>query len=277
MGRKRSTPPISLFSFQDIITSVTAILIVIVLCMCLELLEKTESTAESIQTELVADLRQSLADLRRQLDEMSASPPVTEDLATVAAVSPSELRARLQDYQRNTLAADQKLRQEETRQTELRQQLTRAAAALFDRKTDVDELNRLESQISEVQSRLASLEALDRPIYSMPRGSNRTGWLVVVTSGLIECALLGESRPPLQFRETPGRIPGVESAAQAFLKWVDQSKDPNRYFMILVRPDGAGEFSAIEDRLESRAIAFGFDVVDAQQALIDPVHGAGQP
>lgn len=65
--RGRSGPAISLFAFQDIITSVTAIVIVVVLFLALDLVQRKESARADSPVGVAADLTDRIAELKREL------------------------------------------------------------------------------------------------------------------------------------------------------------------------------------------------------------------
>ena len=278
MSRKRSQPPISLFSFQDIITSVTAIVIVIVLCLTLELLERTSHSAETVDAAAVEALQAAVALLRSQLTEHLSQPASDPSLlAAAAAVTPNQVANEISERERQLADATAMLNRERTRAAELQKEQARVGALRFHARADLEELEHLEDRIRQAEVRLKNLLEIDRPVFMMPRGSRREGWLVVVDGSRIEAARIGVQSPPVKFGSSSVN-PGLDtSAALEFLKWADASLVGQRYFMIVVRPGGAVLFQELEEGLTSRSIPYGFDVIAADQALLDPTIGAGSP
>jgi hypothetical protein len=278
MSRKRSQPPISLFSFQDIITAVTAIMIVIVICLTLELLDRTTASAETVATVAVEELRLAVNALQTQLQAFElqeASDPSM--LAEAAAVTPNALASQITELEHLLVDAKAALNQERTRAEQLQQESAKVDAQRFNARAELSELEQLDERVRHTQSRLQSLQNTKRPIYAMPRGSTREGWLVVVNANSIEAARIGVTSPPVEFQRTPG-LGGTETtAASQCLKWIDTARGTERYFMVVVRPGGAELFQKLEDGLQSRQISYGFDVTSADQPLLDPVVGTGAP
>ena len=98
--RGRSGPTISLFSFQDIITSVTAIVTVITLLLALDLVQRKQSKAGDSSGNLAVELVARLAAAEVELAELNAVAGTTDDLVReVAATSPAELRNEIAERQ----------------------------------------------------------------------------------------------------------------------------------------------------------------------------------
>ena len=92
MRRRDQTAPMSLFSFQDIITSVTGIIITVTLVLALELVQ---SLAERQSTETPAVARQvrtALEEARQQVEALRSQVRNEGDrVARWAALSPHQL------------------------------------------------------------------------------------------------------------------------------------------------------------------------------------------
>lgn len=278
MSRKRSQPPISLFSFQDIITSVTAIMIVIVICLTLELLERDEASAVSVSSIAAQDLRAAVISLQSRLAELqSQTRGDTSMLAEAAAVTPNQVTSQIQELERQLEDAQSVLNQEQARSEKLGQESARVDALRFNASAEIVELEQLQDRLRRAEVRLQDLMELKRPIFTMPRGSDRDGWLVVVNSNSIEAARIGVREPPIVFHESRGSLGFKSSAAASYLKWVDASRSHQRYFMIIVRPGGDEEFETVKGGLDSRRIPYGFDVIGFGEPLLDSVVGAGPP
>lgn len=278
MSRKQSQPPISLFSFQDIITSVTAIVIVIVMCLTLELMEKSTRSTESIDSVAVESLQAAVESLRIQLNELQsktiADPSV---VAEAASVTPNQVTNEIAELKRQLNDSAAKLALEQRRTDDLRYRSESVDAMRFDGKAELDELEQIEDRIRDAEVRLQKLSEIKRPIYVMPRGSNRDGWLVVIDSDSIEAAQIGVQAPPIKFQEPQNRLGFNDSLVSDFMKWVDGSNGSQLYLMIVVRPGGAEHFQDLEDALSTRSISYGYDVTSAGQQLLDATIGAGTP
>ena len=96
MSRRRNNQPtISLFSFQDIITSVTAILILVVLILTLELISRKYDAAASdpeTQKRVTSEAVAELEALVNRISNESASESQRVLGTAVPAIPESELR-----------------------------------------------------------------------------------------------------------------------------------------------------------------------------------------
>jgi len=121
----KKSNPISLFSFQDIITSLTGIMIVIVLVILLQIVESAEiAVNEARQTpesaELIRkkeELLKAKAELTKQLDSMSRFNQPFSELSEI------ELKRRIEGKRKILNAEKEKIRNlEETLKKELEKQ-----------------------------------------------------------------------------------------------------------------------------------------------------------
>src|SRR5690606_25876120 len=142
-------------------------------------------------------------------------------------------------------------------------------AAEFDAQPLVDELEELSRRQAALEETLET--ASDRPVYTMPRGDDRRGWLVVLSGVEIAAAPIGSPLSPSVFRKE-----GLfsESAEDAFLEWARQQDRASSYFLLLVKPSGAASYDRIETALRSEGFGFGFDLAAEDRILLDPERGA---
>jgi hypothetical protein len=108
---KKDTP-ISLFSFQDIITCLTGIMIVVVLIILLQLVEAmTKHAAASPLAEEVKELRQREKELAAVRDSLlSSGESIDEEVRQYAAFSAEELKMMLEEYADKLKAKDEEMK-----------------------------------------------------------------------------------------------------------------------------------------------------------------------
>lgn len=272
--RGRSGPAISLFAFQDIITSVTAIVIVVVLFLALDLVQRKEVARADSPVGVAADLTDRIAELKRELERLQAETTRTDaTVRELAQFSPAELQAEVTAAERS-LQDLQSRGKELTARHEVWESRQKAAlAARFDLRPQQLQLERTRQAIQDLQREIEEGRTDKRPIYGLPRGITAGGWVAVIEAETIFVAPLGKRARPLQFEQ--GAFPLVTgTAAGAFLRWVSDEKQERAYFLLLVRPGGAGQFYEIESKFNDTSILYGFDVIDAQQVILHPEKGA---
>ena len=272
--RGRSGPVISLFSFQDIITSVTAIVTVIALLLALDLVQRKQAQSDDSSGALAAELTRRLEQVTTELAELRAAADSTDELVReVAATSSAELRNEI--AQRESAIAE--LERERARLE--RQRVTWQAREKTERaeQFDLEPVRRQQAQVAsetvELERRTEQERQDDRILFTMARGSNREGWLVVIDSQRIEAAPLGRPARPVAFVATGLPVLGT-SAAEAFGNWIDEQGHRSAYFLLLVRPDASSAFDDVQEMLTKKSVSHGFDLVGADQALLDPERGA---
>ncbi len=272
--RGRSGPTISLFSFQDIITSVTAIVTVIALLLALDLVQRKQSQSSDSSAALAVELVKSLERAESELARLRTVAESTDDLVReVAATSPAELRNEI--AQRESAIAE--LERERTRLQQQGKVWHAREKEELSEQFDLEPLN--EEQLktartaSELERQQADERAENRTIFSLPRGMQKEGWLAVIDSREISVAPLGRPAKPTIFVATGSRLFG-SSAANNFGKWVDAQKLSSAYFLLLIRPDAADAFDDVQQKLERKSVSHGFDLIDADQTILHPERGA---
>lgn len=265
MARGRSGSVVSLFAFQDIITSVSGILIVVVLLMALELIEQPEADAAS-QTAAVQTMTESLAAAESERDSLKRRLAAeTDAVKTASETSAGELARQIAEFDseiRRLGAQIQNLKSDA-------EKLDAAAAALevkeFDSAKEFAEIEQLRRRAQDLRNEIEATRNDDRTVYTLPRGINKAGWIVVLADDEIAVAPIGIAARPTRFHSD-------STAADEFLAWV-KTHDSD-YFLLLIRPTGIDHFDTVEQDFHDRSIAYGFDVVGEQVTVLHPERGA---
>ncbi len=284
--RRRSAAAFSLFSFQDIITSVTAILILLVLILSLELVTRRQeaaaadpkTTRASLQTAVAA--LQSLAGtlaavvppdqtrplVRRTLSELARDTRIVEDQAQ-QAIADAEA-ARAVEGRARAMAAAAVSRLQDAKQTYADVDRMKEEAARVD-----EEARKLSLENDEESTRLAQKreQLVDQPspgaelVFNAPENSASQAWIIEVSSDGLTVVKLGTNQ-----RRSLGVGVGPGSAAAQWLTQLSAGRD---HALILVRPSGASSVDAIRQSLGEAGISFGIDLIGEEQVVRD---GAGE-
>ena len=298
MSRRRSSSAaFSLFSFQDIITSVTAILILLVLILSLELVTRRQEAA-------AADSKVSRASLQ-------ATAAALQALAgTLAAVVPPDEPRPLVRRTRSELARDVRVVEDQARQETADAEAARAvegharalAATAVSRlkaaqeiRDDVALVKEEAARVDEEAKKLAlhneqeadrlarkREEIVEQPspgaelVFNAPKNSATQAWIVEVSSeGLTVVKLGTNQKRSLGLGVEPG------SAAADWLEGLDAGRD---HALILVRPSGVDSVDDIREGLGNAGIFVGIDFIGEDQVVRDGVgeakeqpDGAEQP
>ena len=282
--RRRSAAAFSLFSFQDIITSVTAILILLVLILSLELVTRRQEAAAADPKTTRASLQAAVAALQSLAGTLAAIVPPDEPRPLVRRTrSELERDTRILEDQAQQAIADA----EAARAVEGRARAMAAAAVsrLQDAKqthADVDrmkeeavqldqEATKLALENDEESTRLARKreQLVDQPspgaelVFNAPENSTSQAWIIEVSSDGLTVVKLGTNqRRSLGFGVGPG---------SAAAKWLAQLSAGRDHALILVRPSGASSVDPLRQSLGEAGISFGIDLIGEEQVVRDGV------
>jgi hypothetical protein len=290
MRRRRSQhPTISLFSFQDIVTSVTAILILIVLILSLELISRKFEHAARDGAATKASLLTVLTDLRTAADRLRAAVDASRSPLDGWVDVPSERdlkilrdqldRALLQlaDAQRvNSLARRHAIAAEDT----LAAQRASAVAAQRDEQRAEDLEAEARSQAArnaedeaqqDVQKR--DIAARDAPgaelVFRRPVDDTRQPWLVEISDAGFSVLRLGSG-------DVQHFDPSVEDGSQG-LAWLNRLAPARDYVLMLVRPSGVELAFGARAAIEAANLPFGMDFIGEGQVVRDGAVGNRNP
>lgn len=280
--RRRAAAAFSLFSFQDIITSVTAILILMVLILALELLTRRQDAAAADTTVSRASLQNAAATLEALVVQLSAVVPSDNPQPLVRRTrSELERDVRVIENQAQQAATDA----ETARVIEGRAKALAAAAAsrleaVQDVRDEVDRVKEMAAKVAE-EAKKVSLEneqeadrqakkreeIVDEPspgaelVFNAPEDAGTQAWIVEVSSDGLTVVKLGTNK-----KKVLGADAGPGSASSA---WVLELKPRQDHALILVRPSGVDRVESIRERLSDAGISFGIDFIGEDQVVRD--------
>lgn len=282
MGRRKPTAAFSLFAFQDIITSVSAILILVMLLLTIELVTRrrqqaaTDPAASRRQIAATADKLESLVvQLRDDVAERKAQRP-TRSLVNAQAERErvqKELEAtqrRLGETRRARDAASKHTAEVETEATERADEIQLLTDLETQLETDsreaetLDQANRLEQERQEKRKR----EIADTPrsgtelVFNPPADSDRRAWLVELSGDGVTVVLLGGDRTERLGRDA---APGSR-----FGRWLSELTPDGDYCLLLVRPSASDDVEQeVQRGLSDAGIRHGIDLIGEDQTVRD--------
>lgn len=261
--RRNSAPPISLFSFQDIITSVTGIMILVTLMLGLELVQRTENSPQQKTNELSAEMESTLetvaveiGTVKEQLRERQ------QQVMDFAGIDPLALRQELADVEEINQRLAGELSTSERKRREAGHREEAAAAEKTRRDTDRRLVEELQERIKEAQAELRRLKDSNRVIYNPAAGTSKRPWVVEISDQGFLAAEIGKAERALQFAD-----------ASSFRRWAARRDSRTEYFVLLIKPTGIDKFDAVSEALKKLNFDLGFDLLTASQT-IDPEQGA---
>lgn len=285
-GRGREAA-ISLFSFQDIITSVTAIMILLVLILSLELVTRVPGRQVS------AEDRRTAADLRRSLDEVRqrvaairhAAGDAREEALAIAGFDAEETRARTAAAGRQRDAGRSEIRSLASRLSETRS-LQREAERSLSRSQSRDTIPQA-GEIEALEVRTVEIEAANREeerrqeeerrrLASQPRRSSR----------LVFNAAPEDGRSPVLLDVSQRGLVGLDPADGSLVRlgafrfgppgalgrWLAGLDQDSQYVVVLLRPSGVDSYDAVRDAVVEAGLGIGLELIGEaiEVAVNDP-------
>jgi cell division protein FtsB len=267
MGRRRRTAlaKFSLFSFQDIITCLMGIMLLLTLLIALQIVEHPVRSSAQISDRRAA-LEATIAKLEQQTAELRQQANLNRQMLASGALTNSELLAPQVDeaITAHTAAATElkQLQAAAAAQAQAAASAVRAAGEV--RASSTAERLRLVSEMSRMQSLLDNVQMGNRVIYNSHRGAAGTCWIVEVTNdATIHAAPMGRAQKPLLLGDT-----------EAALSWIRAERRRGSEFLILLKPDAANATDLIPETLRNERIPHGYDLLGQDQTALDPERGA---
>lgn len=282
---RSSASPVSLFAFQDIITSVTAIMILLVLILTLELISRQKLKGIPPDDRRVAqELRLSMEAMRERLAALRSDTVDAKQTALrVAGQSPREIEATQQATQATNatlasgiasleaqLAAAQKQRRAAesnlvaleksattVRQNQERAVLDHAAAQALEEKNraEADRQRDVEKDLDEGTSAPSTL------IFNPPQDGSLTPILTEVSStGVAVFTADGDG-----VRDFGWGLLGPSSEFSGWLRARDKHRE---YIVIMLRPSGIEKFKPMRDAVLASGLQLGVELVSEEMDIV---------
>ena len=271
--RGRSGPTISLFSFQDIITSVTAIVTVITLLLALDLVQRKQAQSSDSSESIVNDVAARVQEMETEIATLKTSLRTAANVAQdVAETSLAELKSEVSGRRASIAELEAQRSKLESQVAEWQRRQKQELTRQFDQQPMKEQQQTITKTVAELEREIAEVESDERTIYQMPRGSAKSGWIVIVDAGVIDVAPIGQRRKPVRF----GKKGFGGTAGASLVSWINAQKLDKEYFFFLVRPEGIIEYAELDRLLAGSGISRGFDLIDMEEEILDPERGASR-
>ncbi|TWT35588.1 hypothetical protein KOR34_04810 [Posidoniimonas corsicana] len=263
MRRSRHENAFSLFAFQDIITAVTGVVVLLTLMLAVELVQRKEisldpgspsSAARAAELSALVDEAETLEKTLREIQAL---------VEEAAAVPFNAISQRKRELEKSVLSMEEESRNlsGEINRVELSRQ---QAAAKSEALSETVDLDTLRQQLGALKSRLNSLLVSPRVAYNPSPLARKSALLVDLSPEFIRVSRPGLREPLVQFdkTQTPARIDDLSTWAI--------SRDPgDEYFVILVRPKCLAMFDETQRRLRELGFDLGIDLLGPTAVLSD--------
>jgi hypothetical protein len=255
--RNRSDPPVSFFSFQDIILTTAGILILSTLLMVLT--SAASPSLEAKAPELADDallrearlLEDEVASLRDRAEALAGAARLIRDLPK------SDLPAELARINRGIAEKQSELKQAEER---LRVEVNAAESAAREAANAEAAAKVAEAEAAAATAALRGAE--DRPRRFIVGREDRKPLLVEVDDGVVRVGEVADDGRLKLLGQWRGRLAEVE-----FTKWAGSRDRLREYFVFYVRPEGVVLFESVKDAVKGLRFAVGWEACPRSMEL----------
>ncbi len=275
--RSLNSTKISFFAFQDIITSVSGILILVTLILATELDRPSSRATQDADPELERQLSETL---RHQV-EVDAQNQNLQTLLLAAETAPAT-----EKLESDITRLRAQLAEEKKRHSSLAEQLAASQAAieardrtlgLTDLKAQIQrvlqEVESLAHQEAAVRKEMASLGERVTSVQSkLLKLREREGklWLIPDNTSTIKepiLAVISAAGAKLERFDHPADAKefGKSSARTDFGSYLAQAKPLDQYVVFLVRPSGIALFGSLVKMAREKGFEVGFDALEEEK------------
>lgn len=259
MSRRKESAPFSLFAFQDVITSVCGVVVLVTLILALELTRRVVDDSPTPPTSNATEARETreqIERLRVKLASIESSVTTTDPVDATPNVSLDEARSKLTSAKTLLEAAKEErrtLREERVRAEKLE-------SSFSAREAKIEELKRLQSASKE-ELRAATSSSDETPderriLYETAKETRETPWYVDISGGRVVVWSTSTAEERKEFL-----------SAVDFLTWAQERPRAKEYFVLIVRPSGAEWFDLISYSLEDLGYKIGVDLIGEKREL----------
>ena len=276
MGKKKNRGnPVSLFAFQDIITSITGIMILVVLLLILEIISR--KTEEAIvapikqveidklikkQQQLEAQLNQAQRHREKRKLELKKMFEKTTQLENIskklngAKRQLALLEATLDKLKQQDISLNAQIQQEkhESKQLELRKKKY---------SSQQQQLDDTKSKIAEYKTKIKQLENTteemsNRVHYRLNRKENKNPILLQCSNKGIKIKKYHSSKI-IRFNDDSNNYTNI---IRQFQEWLSSRNHRNEYYVILIKPSSFGYVSDIILNLQLKKFEYGMEPLE---------------
>jgi hypothetical protein len=265
MKRKASGPSVSFFAFQDIITAVVGIFILITLLLVLELAQRVEAAASTPTADIsaVEEMIETLqGEVERMTEEIQDRIKSQNDTAGINEFNRQEETEKLEDKSKvltqqiasaNEMATDLSTKIAAAKQEE--NKLLMQSEELSSQRSLLEEL---ENRLAEVQNEINRLESDDTPVFRDQTEQGR--FITLITLGARQI----EIRDALtKFKDD---YTGSRRTNDLFA-WLDANDLSSRQIYLVVKPGGTDDFHTVQKHLDDSSAIYGFNVSGAAESV----------
>lgn len=265
MGSSRNrASAFSLFAFQDIITSVTGIMVFVTLMLALELLNRVQNAPPIKTAEVLTQLDTAIQTTEARVRTLEERREASQDrLNRLAGVRPDTIRNNLRNLRSLTLELEKDIANLGLDYSSAQKRLEDARAYRSQHDNDERKLGALMIEAKRLREEIERLKRTGRIIFTPRADNTKTPWLVQIASGEVLTARYGSQTPAKVFR-----------SAHDFVRFACNKDPAKEYFVVFVKSNGVDLFTPIRAQLEGGNFGVAVFLLADGQSAIDTGSGA---
>jgi len=255
----------SLFAFQDIITCIMGIMLLLTLIMCLQITTATAMVDATTASQIVEQMKRQATELSAEVSRLETEVGQQLNQLNAGAISDGSLLTRkLEQLNSENQRAQQRVRQLWEQKADTDARLNRLRDTARQNQNRPQQTTRLQQQNEQLQQKLEEMKQGNRVVYNAHDSSTAECWLVELKDeSNFQAARVGRRESPQAF------------ASQTSLQsWMAEQHRRKAAFLLLVRPAAADILDTLTQELRQQKMVFGFDLLPAGKVAIDPQTGA---
>lgn len=261
--RKSGAVKFSLFVFQDIITCVMGIMLLLTLMLCLQIVANPGISDVNHDVKALANLTSASKGLQSDLETLQQAVADNATLLDSGALIDVNV---LSDQKQQALNSNQRSERDLKKLAEQTQKAKEVANKLNEfakHNTAVTKTKTLNTTIDDAQRILKELAQGRRVVYDRPPGSNEC-WLVEVSTNTdIRAGVIGKKQPPLSF-------PSIEHCRDWMLRMKSKAD-----FLVVIKPATWDLKAPLEKVCQASNITYAFDLLPQDKSALDDKLGGG--
>lgn len=270
MSKKDNSPAISFFSFQDIITSITGIMFLVVMMLVLMILQQPSSTAKQVKkqvTENVKKLEKEIRELKKDLAELARLDEKRKKrLAELEKLNMEKLPAIKKELVSKLEAADALLLQMDGDEKEFLLKTDKAAKEKEKFLVDLEELNKKNKQDTVQINDLKDMLLKQKKLIAKYKNVMQFVWDKSNPKRplLVEC-----SKKSMILSSLDGKVNRKEFQSYAQCMQYCKSFSPSdTYFILLIKPSAFSYAETFSYELQKNGFERGREVVPDEDSVI---------
>lgn len=258
--RKRSgATPLSLFAFQDIITCVMGIMLLLTLMMSLQIAVSKSTQASPEMLDIMNRISAEAAQLESAVAVLEAEIGSQTQLLRSGALLDvkvlDESRKRMSSHIAGT---QQELVRLRSMADAASHELTETRMESDARSSEIAQAAALAADNERLEREIRELQSGQRVIYNAHDSQSQNCWIVELSDPAnIRVASIGNEQSFRAFADV-----------QQVLSWIRSQKQSGDAFMLLIKPGAAALFDQISESLHREGLAFGFDLLSQDTSVL---------